>query len=87
MLPINTYVSWRNLLGILAPPELVLRLVNRSAFYIPQGFFKLLLLCCISTRAVCCAFSLRVGTQFALILLLLPEPTPFIFKAPGIKLY
>lgn len=33
-----------------------------------QAFFKLLLLCCISVGAVCCAVSFRMGTKFPIAL-------------------
>lgn len=34
---------------------------------------------------VCCAVSLRAGTQFLIILLILPDQGPLNFKVPGVK--
>lgn len=56
-----------------APLACALRLVNNFS-HIPQAFFKLLLLCC-SQCSCFCAVSLRVGSQFCIVLLACPKPS------------
>lgn len=60
----HLHCSWSSLPEILAPPVPAQKLVNKSPFCIPQEFFKLLLLCWISTELLVVLFLSRQGHIF-----------------------